>query len=196
MSTFQNRFTNNQSITPANQFTMQPMEPIKGLNNSLMAEWGKQPTASNFMSSNAANSGTVINTGSSMGSPNAALQFNQQGTPGAGISYGGARTPDSMPGVKGAWVDKANFGLGVAQVGLGVYNAMEQSKMNKFMRSYYGDQIAMMKTDFTNAAKDANSRLQWQQQERIASQGQDPNSDASKQATADYMAQWGAKETV
>jgi len=103
---------------------------------------------------------------------------------------------DKLPGAEGGWMKNAEFGLGVAKVGLDVYNAMEQSKMNKFMKSYYSDQMDMMKTDFTNAAKGANEALSSREERRLSAQGYAIGSEGMQQGVANTMARWGAKETL
>ncbi|MCK5663634.1 MAG: hypothetical protein KAI17_09110 [Thiotrichaceae bacterium] len=105
-------------------------------------------------------------------------------------SMGGA------PGVKGAWTDKASFGLGVAQVGLGAFNAYEQSKMNDFMRGYYGDQIALQTQDFSNNARSTNEALSSREERRLDARGIVAGSDESQAGVADYMNTWGVSETV
>jgi len=112
-----------------------------------------------------------------------------------GGSGGGAPKTD-LPFAEGKWATNAKLGLGAAQVGLGIYNAMEQSKMNKFMQSYYNTQMDLMKTDFSNAAKSSNEALHSREQRRLSAQGHDIDSQEMEQGVANTMARWGAKETV
>jgi len=99
------------------------------------------------------------------------------------------------PSVEGAWVKPAQIGLGVAQVGLGVYNALEQSKMNKFMRGYYGDQMDLQRADFTNNARSTNEALEARARTRASAAGHSFDSAENKAAVSSYMDQWGVKET-
>ena len=120
-------------------------------------------------------------------------------TPAGGWSVwgGGANTSaaPTAPPVEGAWTKPAGFALGVAQVGLGTYTAMEQAKMNKFMRGYYGNEMARMGADFSNNAKSANENLAGRQERLLSARGIVAGSEESKAGVADYMKQWGAKET-
>lgn len=101
-----------------------------------------------------------------------------------------------MPFAEGKWATNAKLGLGAAQVGLGIYNAMQQTKMNKFMQSYYNTQMDLMKTDFSNAARSSNEALHSREQRVLSAQGHDINSQEMQQGVADKMSRWGAKETV
>lgn len=100
-----------------------------------------------------------------------------------------------LPDINGDWMDGAKIGLGVAEVGLGVWNALEQSKMNKFMRGYYGDQMKMQRADFANNAKSANQSLEQQQKTALSAQGFGFDSAENKAGTASHMDKWGVKET-
>jgi hypothetical protein len=100
--------------------------------------------------------------------------------------------PEALPDVQGRWVDKGKFGLGVAEFGLGVYNALEARKMNKFMRGYYGDQMAMQRTDFANAARSANQALS-SREERLASARGLTGTDREA-AVQSSMDKWGVDE--
>jgi hypothetical protein len=102
----------------------------------------------------------------------------------------------AKPEVEGEWLKPATFGLGVAKVGLGVYNALEQTKMNEFMRGYYGDQMELQQTDFANAAQGSNEALAAKQGRILSSQGMTTGTDANKKGVAEYMDKWGAQETV
>jgi hypothetical protein len=92
-------------------------------------------------------------------------------------------------------MNKANFGLGAVQVGLGVFNALEQSKMDKFMRGYYGDLMDMQRTDFANAAKSTNTELAGRRERVLSSQGQTTGTPGNAAGVADYMKQWGVSES-
>ena len=98
--------------------------------------------------------------------------------------------------VAGGWMEKGKFGLGVAQVGLGVYNALEQSKMNKFMKSYYGDQVALQTADFQNNARSTNEALTRRRERQLDSQGVVAGGAESSRQVGDYMKEWGVQETV
>lgn len=158
-----------------------------------MAAWNQQSPigASNFMTSAKLNSGSSISTGINNYGGESAADFSVPNISGDTVKP----PPDKL----GGWSDKNGLGgmaLGAAEVGLGVYNALEQSKMNKFMRSYYGDQMDMMQADYTNNARSANEALSSRQQRIMSAQGIDPNSAEGKQGVAGYMDQWGAQETV
>lgn len=100
-----------------------------------------------------------------------------------------------MPKKEGSWIEPAQIGLGAAKIGLGVYNALEQAKMNKFMRGYYGDMMDMQRTDFSNAAKSTNESLAARARTRASAAGHTFDSTENKEMTSDYMKQWGVKET-
>lgn len=86
--------------------------------------------------------------------------------------------------------------MGIVNAGLGIYNTLEQRKMNKFMKDYYGNQQAVQMTDFANAARSSNEALRSRQASRISAQGIDPNSAQGQTALATYMQQWGANTQV
>ena len=193
MSTFQNNSPNNQPF-------MSPMKPTTGLQVPRIGDmnWGmstqntQQIGPANFLTPAAANSSTAINTG---------VDFNTifNNKPGGGFEQNGypmSSYDKQLPGKEGGWIQPAQIGLGVARIGLDTYNAINQSKMNKFMQSYYGDQMELMKTDFANAARGANEALSSKQGRVLAASGVAAGTDAHRQGVADYMAQWGAKETV
>lgn len=112
---------------------------------------------------------------------------------GGELGLGGDKGP---PDKEGGWIKYGNFGLDAARVGLGVYNALEQSKMNKFMRGYYGDQMALQKTDFANAAKSTNEALAARQGRILSAQGKITGTEENRAGVASYMDQWGVKETI
>jgi len=120
------------------------------------------------------------------GSSNFDLGFGQ-------FNKSGVKSP---PSAKGGWMDGLNTAVGVAQVGLGVYNAMQQAKVNKFMQKYYGDKMALEKADFANAAHSTNEALTRRRERQLDSQGIAAGSNASKQQVGDYMKKWGVQETV
>lgn len=97
----------------------------------------------------------------------------------------------------GGWMDpqgKGGLALGAAGIGLGVYNALEQAKMNKFMREeYYGPQMDLERTDFQNAARGTNEALSGRRERQLSAQG--VVGDESKAAVGAYMDQWGVDET-
>jgi len=102
----------------------------------------------------------------------------------------------SMPDKAGGWLDYGNFGLDFAKVGLGVYGALEQAKMNKFMQGYYGDQMDMQRADFENAAKSTNTELAAREARRIDAMGGPTfGSDENKAQVDAYMSKWGVRES-
>lgn len=103
---------------------------------------------------------------------------------------------DKAPDMGGTWMDGTKTILDVAKVGMGIYSALDQSKMNKFMRGYYGDQMALQTADFANNAKSTNASLEQRAQNKLSAQGFSFDSAENKAGTADYMKQWGVKETV
>ncbi|RLB94502.1 MAG: hypothetical protein DRH26_01060 [Deltaproteobacteria bacterium] len=104
--------------------------------------------------------------------------------------------PAKVPDVAGSWTDKGKFGLGVAKVGLGVYSALEQAKMNKFMRGYYGDQMDLQKADFSNMAKSTNEAMAARQQRISSAHGNAYDSEANKASVASHMDTWGVQENI
>ena len=104
-----------------------------------------------------------------------------------------------LPEAQGGWFDMKGKGgmlLGSAQVGLGAYSAYNQEKQNDFMRGYYNNQMALQKTDFMNAAKTTNNELAAREGRRLsASQGLAYDSAANQAGRAEYMKNWGVKET-
>jgi len=101
----------------------------------------------------------------------------------------------TLPEKMGAWSPVVGMGLDVAKVGLGIYNATQQKKMNDFMKSYYGNQMAMQKADFTNAARSTNQAIESQQRSRLSGSGVAADSEEMKQGLADTMSKWGVQET-
>ena len=114
------------------------------------------------------------------------------GEVGAGtVGDGGVKPPDML----GKWTKGADIGLKVASVGLGVWNAMEQQKMNKFMRGYYGDQMDLQRSDFANNAKSTNAQIEQRERNRLSAAGFGFDSAENKQGVADAMDKWGVKGT-
>jgi len=105
------------------------------------------------------------------------------------ISLGG-QEPDAV----GGWLQPAKFGLGAAKVGTGIYNALQSSKMNKFMRNYYGDQMDLQKADFANSARSTNTALEGQRERQLDAQGYAAGSDENKSRVDDYMQRHGVDE--
>lgn len=108
----------------------------------------------------------------------------------------GNSIPDVKPTPGGGWFDmqgKGGLALGAAQVGLGAFNAYEQSKANKFMRDYYGTQMDLQKVDFESNARSTNKALHDREDRRLSAQGisredRQPMIEAS-------MDKWGVSET-
>jgi hypothetical protein len=124
---------------------------------------------------------------------------NQYGVNTDGVNHiTGAATPGS-PEAQGGWFDmkgKGGMALGAAQVGLGVYSAINQEKQNDFMRGYYGNQMALQKTDFMNSADDLNRRNSEREGRRLeASKGIMYGTTANDAGRADYMKNWGVKNS-
>lgn len=115
--------------------------------------------------------------------------FNPGLVPNAGSSIGA-----STPELGGGWTSKAGLALSAVSAGVGVANAIDGIKMNKFMRGYYGDQMKLQRADFGNAAKSTNTELAARQERILGAQGLTTGSEENKAATADYMKQWGVKE--
>jgi len=164
-----------------------------------MDEWGGVVGMPTVQAPSAFNSGNFNLTGSNTPAPVNLNNFGLNQEPVAGLNINGSSAPGGMPAAagNGGWMDKNGKGgmaLGVAQVGLGVYNAMEQAKMNKFMRGYYGDQMAMQKTDFSNAAKSTNEALSARQGRILSAQGTTTGTAANQAGVNDYMKQWGVNE--
>jgi hypothetical protein len=132
--------------------------------------------------------GAGADTGGFMANANIGQNGYNLGTP--SLNTEGVKTPD----MGGGWMSDIGTGLKVAQVGLGVYNAMEQSKMNDFMKGYYGNEMARNKVDFNNAVDDANSRRELRAENKASAAGFAFGSDESKNRIASDMSQWGAKK--
>lgn len=103
---------------------------------------------------------------------------------------------DGTTKTSGAWTNAASAAASIGQVALGAYSAMEQSKMNDFMKGYYSDQMDLQKTDFSNAAKSANEALSAKQGRILSAQGKTTGTAANEQGVASYMDTWGSQETV
>jgi len=102
---------------------------------------------------------------------------------------------DGMPEDKGAGMNLWGKGLQVAEIGLGVWNAAEQHKMNKFMRGYYGDQIELQSADFSNNARSTNEALEGRKTRQLDATGVDMSSDSGKRMVADHMNKYGVDES-
>lgn len=116
----------------------------------------------------------------------------QQG--GFGEVGGPMSATTGAPAAQGGWMQKGKFGMEVAGTALGVYNALEQSKMNKFMQGYYGDQMDLQRTDFANAARSTNAELAARQERILSARGVATGSEESKAGVASHMDQWGVQE--
>lgn len=103
-----------------------------------------------------------------------------------------SQTTPNTPTVQGTWTDKASFGLGLADVAVDAFSAIQAAKMNKFMRSYYGNQMDMMKTDFNNAANDSRRNLEARSRAEISSQGINADSEEGQAYVANQMDKWAA----
>lgn len=115
----------------------------------------------------------------------------------SGTDFFSSFTPDQgLPEKQGGWVQGANMAISALQSGTGIYSALQQAKMNDFMKSYYKDQMNLMKTDFANSARSANEALAGKQQRILSAQGYATDSEEMQQGVAAHMAKWGAKETV
>lgn len=96
---------------------------------------------------------------------------------------------------EGGWTNAASAVADIGQVGLGIYSAMEQSKMNEFMKSYYGEEMARTRTDFGNVARSSNEALASRQQRVLSAQGDTTGTDVNREGVAAYMDEWGAQES-
>ena len=93
----------------------------------------------------------------------------------------------------GGWTQFGEFGLKGAEIGLGIFNALEQRKVNKFMQGYYEDRMAMDKQDFNNSVTAANAAMSGQQARLADALGKGVvGTAANNAAIAGYMDQWGA----
>ena len=101
-----------------------------------------------------------------------------------------------MPDKEGGWMEGAGLAISALQAGTGIYSAIQQAKMNDFMKSYYKDQMNLMRTDFANSARSANEALAGKQERILSAQGVATGSEEMEQGVAAHMAKWGAKETV
>ena len=100
------------------------------------------------------------------------------------------------PEKEGAWIKPAQFGLGAARVGTGIYNAMQSAKMNKFMRGYYGDMRDLQQADFANSARSTNTALEGQTARQYDAQGIPVGSAENTARVADFMKRHGVSETA
>jgi hypothetical protein len=102
------------------------------------------------------------------------------------------------PAAQGGWFDMKGKGgmlLGGAQVALGAFNAFDQAKMNDFMKGYYGNQMALQKTDFANAAKSTNTAMSEREGRRLDATGIGYDTAANKAGRDNYMKDWGVQTT-
>lgn len=107
----------------------------------------------------------------------------------------GQNNPGDIPAAEGNWLDYGQFGLGVANVGLGVWGALEASKMNSFMRDYYSGQEDLQRADFANAARSTNQSISDREMMRQSAAGNRFGSGASENAVSASMDKWGVDET-
>jgi len=98
------------------------------------------------------------------------------------------------PVLGGGWMEGAGLGLQAANVGLGIYSALEQSKMNKFMRGYYGNEMARNKVDFNNNVTSTNAALEKQARTSASQNGFAFGSTENQAATAEAMNKWGVQK--
>lgn len=112
--------------------------------------------------------------------------------------FGGSGSSTAKSGAdKGSGGGWASTALNAAEIGLGVYNALESAKMNKFLRGHYKDQMALQRADFANQARSVNTALEDRQARRQSSQtGHEIGSAANQAATAAYMDKHRVDETV
>jgi hypothetical protein len=99
------------------------------------------------------------------------------------------------PTAMGQWTAGVGLAKDVAGIGLGVWNAMETSKMNKFMKHYYEGKQDMDRENFKSSARDYNQSVDWRAKVRSSAAGNAEGSDAMKASQAADMAKWGASET-
>ena len=102
---------------------------------------------------------------------------------------------DGSPDAEGGWTEGAALGLGVGKLALGAFSAYEQSKMNKFMRGYYGDQMDLQSADFANQARSTNEALERRRERQLSAQGTAAGSAASQAQLGSYMDTHGVDET-
>ena len=174
------------------QFSGAVQQPTFGLN------FGKvKPIKTTFMSQTPETPASSLSLDNSMGAWGKSTDSlsNVMGAGGPNDLDAPTSLNTAAPKMGGDWMDGIGTGLKVAQVGLGVYSALEQAKMNNFMRGYYGDQMNMQRADFANAAKSTNEQMAQRQQNKLSAQGFSFNSAENKAGTEDYMKQWGVKET-
>jgi hypothetical protein len=104
-----------------------------------------------------------------------------------------AKAGTGNEGPLGKWTGYADYGLQGAEIGLGIFNALEQKKVNKFMQSYYENQMKTGKLDFNNAVQAANLGLQGKTERELDARGILAGTQESKDAIAATMNEWGAK---
>ena len=102
---------------------------------------------------------------------------------------------DGAPDLMGKWTQGVGIAKDVAGIGLGVWNALETSKMNKFMKSYYGDQMDMARENFKSSARDYNQGLEWREKVRASAAGEEEGSDLMNERVNTAKEKYGASET-
>ena len=129
-----------------------------------------------------------------MGIGNPGSYGGQMSTEAPGFEMG--QVDSAIPEVAGGWMKGVGMGVQVANVGLGIFNALESRKMNKFMRGYYGDKMDMDRKDFGNAAKSTNLEIANRFAGQMDAQGKGArNSEANNALVAEHMKTWGVSET-
>jgi len=92
-------------------------------------------------------------------------------------------------------MDAWGTGLQIAEIGLGVWDAFEKQKMNKFMRGYYGDQIKLQSADFSNSARSTNEALEQRRSRQLSANGIDMHSSQGEETLGNYMNKYGVDES-
>jgi hypothetical protein len=98
------------------------------------------------------------------------------------------------PGLGGGWTSGVGTASQIANVGLGIYSALEQSKMNQFMRGYYGNEMARNKADFNNNVTSTNAALDKQARTSASQNGFAFGTAGNNAAAADAMSKWGVQK--
>ena len=173
-----------------------------------LSQWGQLPMGTGPRMTGIPTNPVATGPTIPQGGPLRAFDLNQYTNPnlfGEGGMFGPPQTPNFVaeaqasqgggtPPVEGGWTNYAAFGLGLANVGLDAWGAVETHRMNKFMRDYYGRTQDLQEADFANRARDVNRTLADRARVRASAAGHAAGSTESEAAVQEMMEQWGVSE--
>lgn len=106
-------------------------------------------------------------------------------------------TPGAGGGSSFGWMDGLNLAKDIGGIGLGIWNGMQQQKVNDFMMKQAQASMDLQKTDFSNQARAANEVMAARQSRLYDAMGMGVRgSAANEKAVAAYMQKWGADTKV